>query len=420
MMDELLSRLNRPLLKRIIEYFPGDEPFYLVGGVIRDALLNRRSYDLDFVTPGDALKIARHIADRLDAAYFPLDKNRKVARLILKPEKYTEIDGNNVGRIDFSSFQGVDLLNDLKGRDFTMNAIAAEVHQLDQLIDPLGGAIDLVTKRLRACSETSFLDDPVRILRAIRFAVDLELKISPDTLQLIRQASQKLPEVSNERLRDELFRILAQSHPSTALRLLDKLNVLEPVMPEICMLKVIEQSPPHVMDVWDHTMDFITRLEDVMEVLVDKYKPDKSGNLSMGLIELKLGRYRNKFQEHYSKELNPDRSLRGLIFLAGLYHDVGKYKSQKKAENGKIRFIEHEHIGSDLVKKRGISLRLSNAEIERMVILVKHHMRPSLLSHEKSLPTRRAVYRFFRDTGEAGQRNRRNPLPEIPWLSRLG
>ena len=401
-MEEFAARLSQPLLNRVISLIPGDEPVYLVGGAIRDALLQRHCYDIDFVIPGNAMRLARRIADDLRAAYFPLDTHRNMARLVLNPDKQLGFPGSSLRRIDFSTFQGADLVSDLQGRDFTMNAMAVEVHQLHTLIDPLGGAADLASKRLRACSKQSIIDDPVRVLRAVRFSVELDLVIQPETLQLIRQAVGLLPQVSAERLRDELFRILAQSQPSNSLRILDILSALEHILPEVCMLKGIQQSLPHITDVWQHTMDLLTRLENILDVLAPEYDPDKTGNLMMGLVSLRLGRYRQHLMEHLNNSLNPDRPQRGLLFLAGLYHDVGKHKTRTLDEKGKIRFIDHEQIGSNLIERRGRILKLSNQEIERLVTVVKHHMRPSMLSHAKELPSKKAVYRFFGDTGAAG------------------
>ncbi|HEX9092027.1 MAG TPA: hypothetical protein VF831_11090, partial [Anaerolineales bacterium] len=291
-MNELLDRLKQPLLLRIISLLPEDVPVYLVGGAIRDALLNRDSYDLDFVTPGDAIEIARRIGDKIGAAYFPLDTERNMARLVLKPEAAQNYHAGHPIRIDFSTYQGADLASDLSARDFTINAMAVEVHELQTMVDPQGGAQDLLAKRLRTCSERSFINDPVRILRAVRFSISLELHISSETLQQMRQAVNHLPIVSAERMRDELFRILVQPHPSTALRLLDKLDALEHILPEICMLKGVEQSYPHVLDAWEHTLDSLSRLESVLGVLADEFNPDKASNLTLGLVSVQLGRYR--------------------------------------------------------------------------------------------------------------------------------
>jgi tRNA nucleotidyltransferase/poly(A) polymerase len=402
LMDELFTRLKQSLLNQIIPLLPHHVPIYLVGGAIRDGLLNRPNYDLDFVTPGDAMVIARHLANELGAAYYPLDTERNIARLIIKPDDQQVVSNGRSFQVDFSAFQGASLLDDLQGRDFTINAMAMDVHNLQELIDPLGGAADLVSKHLKACSRNSFLNDPVRILRAVRFAVDLGLNIHPDTLLYIQQSVDMLPNVSTERLRDELFRILLQSHPSTSLRILDRLKALDYVLPEMSLLKSVTQSPPHVLDVWEHTLELIKRLEDLLEILSTQYDAERVSNLSSGLLVLRLGRFREQLMVHLDQSLNPDRPHRGLLFLAGLFHDTGKPRTKTIDETGKIRFIEHEQFGSRLVEQRGVALRLSNLEIGRLVKIVSHHMRPSLLSHDNEIPSRKAVYRFFRTTGGAG------------------
>lgn len=401
-MDILQTSLCQPLLSHIIPLFPQEVPVYLVGGAVRDALLKRQSYDLDFVTPGEALKIARRLADDLGGAYFPLDMKRKVARVVVKAEAWSEIRIKQNIRVDISAYQGADLDSDLKGRDFTINAMAIEVHKLERLIDPLGGAQDLVSKCLRACAPSSFLDDPVRILRAARFAVDLDLRMITDTFQRMREAVPHLPEISAERLRDELFRILALAHPNTALRLLDQVSALEYILPEVCMLKGVQQGLPHVLDAWNHTLDILRRLDNLLEVLALEYNPDSAANLSMGMVALQLGRYRQQLNEHLSERINPERPLRGLLFLAGLYHDVGKPSTASMDSSGKIKFIGHDQVGSHMIEERGQALKLSNLEIKRLGTIVRHHMRPGMLSHSEDAPSRKAIYRFFRDTGAAG------------------
>ncbi len=401
-MNELIARIEQPLFKRIASLLPPDEPVYLVGGAIRDALLKRTSYDLDFVTPGDAIRLGRRVADAIGEAFFPLDTKRRVGRIVIRPKEDHAQQRSQVSRVDFSKFQGTDLISDLEGRDFTMNSLAVEVHDLQKIIDPLGGAADLVAKRLRTCSPRSFVNDPVRILRAVRFSVDLELSIPTETWHLMRDAEHLLPGVSAERVRDELFRILVQNRPSTSLRLLDKLPALEHILPEICFLKGVQQPAPHVLDAWEHTLDTLNRMESLLDVLAGTYNPDQGSNLAMGLASLRLGRYRANLAEHMASGINPERPHKGILFLAGLYHDVGKPKTQSIDETGKIQFIKHEHIGSDLARKRGQALKLSNLETERLATIVKHHMRPSQLAHMQGTLSKRVIYRFFRETGAAG------------------
>ncbi len=173
------------ILEEIRTVLPDSQPVYLVGGAVRDALLNRETHDLDFVLKRDALKVGREVSNALGAAYFPLDEERETARLIL-----TRPDGSRMW-IDFSIFRGIDLDSDLGARDFTINAMAIDIRNPQALLDPLGGASDLRLKVLRACSPTSMSDDPVRILRAIRQAAAFGLKIHPGTLRWMRSAVEK-------------------------------------------------------------------------------------------------------------------------------------------------------------------------------------------------------------------------------------
>ena len=125
------------LLKRVSVALPADMPVYLVGGAVRDAMLSIPTHDLDFALPGDALKVARQVANILGAAYYPLDLERETGRVIL-----LDSPGNRLA-LDFASFRGSNLENDLRDRDFTINAMALDVHEPGKLIDPLGGVFSI-------------------------------------------------------------------------------------------------------------------------------------------------------------------------------------------------------------------------------------------------------------------------------------
>lgn len=385
-----------PLLERIRSALPSGTPVYLVGGAVRDALLAHPVHDYDFVLPGDALRAARRVANKIGAAYFPLDAERGTARLI-----FTDEQGSR-RVLDFAALRGPDLESDLRDRDFTVNALAVDVCNPQALLDPLGGAADLWNKTLRACSPTSLTSDPVRILRAIRMAAGFGFHILPETRKFMRQAVPLLPRVSSERLRDELFRILGGPQPHTAIRALDMLGVLQHVLPELISLKNVTQSPPHVRDVWGHTLDTLRNLDILLTVLGSQHDPDASANLTLGVAVMRLGRYRQQISAHLQASLVPERPLRSLLFLAALYHDIGKPETRHLDENGRIRFFDHDQIGADIISSRGRALHLSNTEIDRLGAVVRHHMRPTLLAHSERGPSPRAVYRFFRATGIAG------------------
>jgi putative nucleotidyltransferase with HDIG domain len=120
------------------------------------------------------------------------------------------------------------------------------------------------------------------------------------------------------------------------------------------------------------------------------------------VVSLRLGRYREQLDAHLKSSPNPLRSLRGLLFMAALYHDAAKPQTQQVDEEGRLRFFDHPVVGADLVEARAQALRLSNDEIERLKRIVRHHMRPIYLANTGETPSPRAIYRFFRDTGEAG------------------
>jgi tRNA nucleotidyltransferase/poly(A) polymerase len=384
------------LLEKVRSVLPPDITVYVVGGAVRDYLLSRPTHDLDFVLPGDAIKFGRRVANALGGAFYPLDEERDTARVIL-----TQPDGSRL-MLDFAAQRGPDLESDLRARDFTLNAIAIDLNNPTSLLDPLDGAADLRAKSLRACSAAAFVTDPLRILRGVRLATGFGFHIQPETRQLMRQAVGGLPDVSPERLRDELFRILDGPHPATALRALDRLGVLPYTLPELRALDGVTQSPPHYEDVWNHTLSVLQKLETVLKTLALQPDPEAAANLALAPISLRLGRYREQFQAHFSTPLNPQRSVKSLLFLAALYHDIAKPNTRQVQADGRIRFLEHEQAGEKMVAYRASQLHLSNDEIGHLKTIVRHHMRPLLLAQTGQLPTRRAVYRFYRDTGAAG------------------
>jgi len=386
-----------PLLDRIRTVLPDELTVFLVGGALRDTLLQRPHRDLDFVLAEDALPVARRVADQLGAAYYPLDEVRRIARLI-----YTDEHGvRHV--LDFATFRGPDLETDLRGRDFTINALAVDIRRPQELLDPLSGAADLRAKLLRACSSNTFDDDPVRILRAVRTAAALNFHIQSKTRELIKPAISKLAAVSPERLRDELFAILAGPRVATSIRALSILGALDYVLPELLTLKNLSQSFPHTKDAWEHTLSTIEHLERLLQVLGPKHDLDTSSSLLLGVAALRLGRYRAPLQEYLQTSFGPETTLRQLLFFAAIYHDIGKASSKRvEDQNGRVRFLEHASHGAQITVQRGRKLHLSNAEIRWLETTVRNHMQPSALAHNKDFLDARSIYRFYRESGAEG------------------
>jgi len=307
--------------------------------------------------------------------------------------------------MDFATYRGENLEEDLRNRDFTINAIAYNL-QNETLIDPTSGGADIRAKVIRACLPTSLSDDPVRILRAVRQAAAFGFTIEKNTREWMKQAAGQIGSVSIERLRDEVFKILNGPKVSAAIRALDMLGVLPHLMPELLNMKGVEQSAPHVHDVWTHTLAVLDHLDQILSDLRVGYDAEKTGDMFTGLLSLRLGRYREQVSAHFSNSLNKDRSHRSLLFFAALYHDVSKPDTKTIDENGRIRFFDHDLKGAVVVAERAHAFNLSNDEIERLQEIVRHHMRihffADRLEKESQTPSRKTIYRFFRDSGKAG------------------
>jgi poly(A) polymerase len=222
----------------------------------------------------------------------------------------------------------------------------------------------------------------------------------------MKQSVDQLVRISPERLRDEIFKILKGPKPDACMRALEMLGVLPYLMPELVPMKGVEQPEPHVYDVWTHTLAVLDYLDQTISALRVGYDAEKTNDMFTGLLGLQLGRYREQIAKHFAEAINIDRSLRSLLFFAALYHDVSKPETKTVEESGRIRFFDHEVKGANVAAERLRFFNVSNDEIERAQRIIKTHMRihffADRLEKEKQTPSRKAIYRFFRDSGKAG------------------
>jgi tRNA nucleotidyltransferase/poly(A) polymerase len=387
--------LNRLFSDPLIETLASEaksQKVWLVGGSIRDQLLDRRPLDFDFAVETNARDLARRFADACGGVYFELDGERDTGRVILRRSEGSR------RTIDFARLRGADITADLLARDFSINALAIPLEDPSQLIDPTEGLQDLKDKILRACSSDALEADPVRILRAIRIATDFELQIEPNTSQQIKAAGERLSEVSAERLRDEFMRILDLDRPTKALRVLDHLGILTIILPELEALRDFQQPSAYVFDGLAHTLAVSERLRDLLGVLASKHDPDAPGDIVLAQTSFRLGRFREQIRKLMLSELSTSRTRRQLLQLAALYHDVGKPDALGIEGGGKPTY---EQISADKLSARARQLRLSGKEIDHLEKVVRHHKRIEQLEGDESISDR-GIYRFFRDTGDAG------------------
>ena len=223
------------ILQALREIKADGQKLYLVGGAVRDLLLGQPVHDFDFVTAQGSRELAKALRKKLAGASFALDDERGFNRVIF--------DGGtpNERHIDIAEFVGDDLQADLRARDFTINAMALDIDNLGVLIDPLGGEADLKQGVLREASPDAFMNDPLRVMRAVRMAQAFNLGISLKTLEHLRIAVKELRRVSGERIRDEFFKILDERDYEASLRQMWELGILSKIEKRLLRVKCLEQ-----------------------------------------------------------------------------------------------------------------------------------------------------------------------------------
>lgn len=384
----ILQRINENLFSRRVES-------YIVGGFVRDVLLERETADIDITVAGDAREIAEGISEVLGGRYVLLDDINKVARVILFDDR--KFPGKISCVLDFSSFSET-IGKDLARRDFTIDAMAVELNQFAEslqnaeIIDPFNGRGDLDRKIIRAVSDQVFTEDPVRLLRAVRLAGELGFSIEQATETLVKRDAQLLTIVPGERIREELLRLLALREAGKILRYLDELKLLTAIIPELEESRGLEQPKEHHWDVLEHSFATVSALEFLLGEGVWEYMDEAIAGT--GLLS-------SEINEHLNQEVSSGSTRKSLLKLSALFHDIGKPGTKSVDETGRTRFLGHGKAGAALVIERMEKLRFSSREKKLIETEIIHHMRPTQLSQE-GMPSNRAVYRYYRDTGEAG------------------
>lgn len=386
-----------PEVAEVRRHLPTGAQAWLVGGAVRDLLLGRPLQDFDLAVPARGLAIARRLADSLGAAFVPLDAERGVARVVWRRDRRTL-------ELDVADFRAPDLSGDLTARDFTINAMAVPLSGEPRLIDPAGGREDLERGVVRLISRQALRDDPLRGLRAVRFAAQLGFTVDGTTGSWVREEAAGLRQVAGERVRDELFKALAAPGPpqgrgpgpTAAVRLLDGLGLLPHTLPELVALQELDQSAPHSEDVWEHTLSVLTRLAEVLSHLAGAEAADDE---AWRPVASALAPFREPLAARVARQLAGDRPARGLLLLAALLHDAGKATTRSLGEDGRIHFYRHEEAGAAMAEARLQALRFAQAEVQHVAGIVRHHMRPLALNRPQPLSDR-SLHRFHRATGD--------------------
>ena len=364
--------LRAPSVRAARAALADDGEAWIVGGAVRDAAAGRAVTDLDLAVAGDAATAARRIADTVGGPAFELS-----------PEfgTWRSLAADRTWHADVSGLRGAGIAADLEGRDFTVNAIAVPLADPGASpIDPHSGLGDLEGRVLRAVSERSFSDDPLRLLRAARLAAELGYELDPQTVALARRSAARAGEPAGERQLAELRMLVAGRDPLRALALLDELDATAGVLPELAALRGVEQNPNHHLDVHGHTMEVLANLLGVERDL-DRYAGESAPEVAALLAE------------PLADELTRGDSLR----FAAILHDVGKPATRREHDGGFVSFVGHDRVGAEIVGEICARLRASRALARHLELLTLHHLHLGFMAAQGPLP-RRGLYEYLRLT----------------------
>ena len=376
------------MLAKLKQFFAGrGGGTYLVGGYLRDSLLSLPAQDeVDIAVLGDPQSIGRDLAIALGGTYVPIGQAHGVARVVA-------VDGQDVRwTIDVKGYSGT-IQDDLAQRDFTIDAMALPLERWvspmpgEIIEDPFNGRQDLAGRRIRAVSAQVFRDDPGRLLRAVRLASRLGFMLDPETARLVRAESHRFSQVSGERVRDEFLALLRLDGARGHLEVLDRLDLLCRIIPELALTKGVDQPKQHYWDVWGHSLHAVETAE-----LITKGHQNSPIYTQVP--------WNAETDEYFSQDASDGHTRRTILKLAALFHDIAKPQTKKMDDTGRTRFLGHPDLGATMAAARLAQMRVSSRGIAMVSKMVEHHLRPMHMTQGVEMPTRRAVYRYFRDVGD--------------------
>jgi poly(A) polymerase len=365
-----VHRLRRsPFVESVRRALGDAEGVWIVGGAVRDAALGGEVRDLDLAVVGDPKPVARAIAGELGDHAFELSAEFRTWRVVSREHGW---------QVDLTALRGESIEADLSERDFTIGAVAVPLGE-GEAIDPYSGLGDLDARVLRVVSDHSFVEDPLRLLRAPRLAAQLDLEIDPDTARLAREFARRAAAPAGERQLAELRQLMGGPDPLRGLRLLAELELTPVVLPEVAELQGVEQGPNHHLDVYDHT---IAVLEHTLEVEGD--------------LQRFAGERAPEVEALLDEPLADEISRRTALRFGALFHDIAK--PQTKAErDGFVGFRGHDQVGAEVIGRICRRLRASRRLTQHLQALALHHLRLGFLIPEMPLPPRR-VHAYLRAT----------------------
>ena len=403
------------ILTQIAQFFASCFPrrevcAYLVGGFLRDSLLKGEladpgcaegSHDVDVavplapeLVPGLGADLARFLGGKCQ----PHNLRRGVYQVIVERDSPGVLPPVAIDLAGYSST----ISDDLGRRDFTCNAMALPLAHpcllsdspddwpipagewAGDLLDPFGGRMDVAARRLRAVGDDVYRHDPGRLIRGVRLAGQLKFRLDPETARQVRRDASLIEGVAPERVRQEFMTILAADGARGQLEVLDRLDLLCRIIPELELTKGVDQPSAHYWDVWNHNLHTVEFAE-----LVTR------GHQNSAIYS--LAPWNSEIEAYFAAEAGDGFDRRTVLKLAGLLHDIAKPQTRAPDKTGRIRFLGHSELGAEMVTERLNRLRFSARTVSMVARMVLYHLRPSQLRHGQETPTPRAVHRYYRE-----------------------
>lgn len=379
------SMIARTLFKKIdIFSRKSHADVFIVGGYLRDLLMGRATNDFDFVVTSQARTFTKNLSRILNGSFVVLDESNQTYRIVLKKKP-------GIYNLDFSQMRGNKIEEDLGFRDFTLNALAYNIRGFSgvrrkHIIDPCHGLKDIDTRKIKAISKDIFAADPLRLLRAYRLSATLGFTIDMRLRKMIPKASAKIKNVSQERIREELLKILSVPNSYKYICSMDKCSLLEEVFPEINLTRNMGRDYYQKDGLWGHMLETLKCFERLIK------------KLPLIVRDKKIA---GKILEHLDETISFNISRITVLKFACLFHDIGKPSTCIKTASDKVRFFGHDRTGAALTADIMLRLRMPNKTIHMAKKIISNHMRPSNLSSSEFL-TDKGIHRYFRDLREEG------------------
>ncbi len=348
----------------ILELLPQNAQAYIVGGYLRDFVLNIKTYDIDYVLIDvDIIDFGKTFANKVQGHFVLLNEKNEIARVVL-PDK--------THYVDFAKCVGNSIKDDLSRRDFSINAMAYDIKK-HELIDIYQGLDDIKNKIVRIFDTKNILDDPLRILRAYRFASKYNFKIEENSQKILNTHYKLMNKnkIAKERIQIEVLKLLEGKNSAKTIQKIKNNKFLYEIFPELELQESVPPNSHHHLKLIDHSIETINQLEMLI-----------SGEPQWVI-------------KHINQDFIPGISRLAFLKLATLLHDLGKPQTWEiDPENGRHRFIKHDEIGAQMAQKMLKKLKYSNNQIKFIAKLIKHHIYPSHLL--QSDVTEKAILRMFR------------------------